>query len=267
MSIADIKRIINTLPSLPAMPNIVAAALDVIKDPESNASELGAIITNDQALTSQILKVVNSAYYGLSRPITTVQQSITMVGFNEVRSIIISSAMKPMLTTQGGKELWEHSIKVGIGAEVIAKKLGRRDFDECFALGLLHDIGKIIFELYNPKAAFEVKKLISCGANSYTAEKMLFGFDHTDVGFELAAKWKLPKVIASALKYHHRPQLSDFPTTVGIVYAANRIVKDPPKVPVLEPEVARRLDFDIPNPTKLKQEINEKSALLIKILN
>ena len=149
MSVDEIKKFLNSLRDLPTMPNVVTKALGAIKNPNSNAKDLAKIVSHDHAITVELLKIVNSPYFGLSKNVQSVGQSITLLGFNEVKSIILSCAMKPMMTTQGGKDLWEHAINTAVAAETIAKKLGRSDYDDCFAQGLMHDLGKIVFEIYN----------------------------------------------------------------------------------------------------------------------
>lgn len=267
MTVNDIKRIIQQLPELPAMPNVVAIALDVMKDPKASVKKLCDVISNDQAITTEILKVVNSAYYGLPQQITTINQATALLGFNKVRNLILSCAVKPMLMSHGGKILWEHSIKTAIGAEFIGKSLGRSDADECFVFGLLHDVGKIVFELYNKSAMQEVDRLVSFGADRSAAEKMMFGFDHSEAGDELITKWRLPKMIRACVKHHHKPHLSEFPGTVGIIYASDRIVQEPIKYPIIETEIISAIDFDLADPLVLREKILEKSEQMIKALS
>lgn len=267
MTVNDIKKIINNLPELPAMPNVVAVALDVMKDPKSSVQKLCDVISNDQAITTEILKVVNSAYYGLPQQITTINQATALLGFNKIRNLILSLAVKPMLMSTGGKILWEHSMRCAVGSEIIGKSLGRSDADESFIFGLLHDVGKVVFEIYNKAALQEVDRLVNFGADRFAAEKMMFGFDHTEAGAELVQKWNLPKIIKACVRYHHQPHLSEFPTSIGIVYAADRIIQEPLKYPVLETEIINAIDFDLPDPIVLREQIYEKSDQIIRLLS
>lgn len=266
MSINEIRKIIQNIPELPSMPHIVMIAFEVMKDPHTNAKKLGEIIEKDAGVTMEILKVVNSAYYGFTQEITAVAHAVTLLGFSELRNIILSCALKPMLTSTNSKIIWEHSIKTAVAAEIISKNLGRTDADECFSLGILHDVGKIIFDLYDRKKYEEVLKLVNYGADVFAAEKMIFGFDHCEAGEELARRWKLPHLITEAIKYHHNPHYSEYSNTIGIVYAANRIVMEPVSYPILTPEIMSKLDFDIEDPLILKDEINIKSLQLIEAL-
>lgn len=266
MTIKDVREIIQNLKDLPAMPNVVVIALEVIKNPNSSAKQLAHTIENDHAITSSILKIVNSSYFGLANQVTSIDKAITLLGFGEIKNIILSFAMKPMISTQGGKDIWEHSLKTAIASELLAKKLGRDNPDECFALGLLHDMGKLVFMLYNPAAAAEVVKMVNRGVDIFLAERMAFGFDHTIAGYELGAHWRLPKLIQQAMKYHHRPQMSEQPENIGIVYFANQLVKEPFKKPYFDIEVTSKLRMNVSNPEEIREEILEKAELLLKII-
>lgn len=266
MTIKDVREIIQNLKDLPAMPNVVVIALEIIKNPDSSAKQLANAIENDHAITTSILKIVNSSYFGLAHQVTSIDKAITLLGFSEIKTIILSFAMKPMITTQGGKNIWEHSLKAAIASEFLAKKLGKDNADECFALGLLHDMGKLVFMLYNPQAAAEVTKMVKKGVDVLLAERMAFGFDHTIAGYELGTHWRLPKLILQAMKYHHRPQVSESPENVGIVYFANQLVKDDFKKPYFDIEVTSKLHMTLTNPEELREEILEKAELLLKII-
>jgi putative nucleotidyltransferase with HDIG domain len=266
MTTANIKEIIENMPDLPTMPNVVSEALNLIRDPKSNANQLADIISKDISLTSQILKLVNSAYYGFSFQIATISKAIALLGLTKVKNLVLSVAIKPMMVTQCSKILWEHSIRCAIGSETIAKSLGSIDPDEAFVMGLLHDIGKPVLEIYNKNATNEINRLVGLGADRRAAEKMMFGFDHTDVGAELVAKWNLPLIISTVVKYHHAPQESEISSVTGIVYVSDRITQDTLKYPVLDSDIIDAIGFELPEPLVLREEIFEKSAAIINAL-
>jgi len=175
--------------------------------------------------------------------------------------------MKPMMSTQGGRDIWEHAINTAVAAETIAKKLGRSDYDECFAQGLMHDLGKIIFEVYDSKKMTESIILSRNAASTLVAEKMIFGFDHTEVGAYMGSRWGLPKQIISVMQYHHKPQQSNYKTTANIIYLANRIVQNPLKYPIIEPEIEKTLDFEITNIEGFRRQVLDRARLLLISLN
>ena len=264
MTTRDIKQIIDEMPQIPTMSTVVAEALNIIGNPKSNVNQLSETISKDISLTSQILKLVNSSYYGFPSQITTINKAMALLGLNQVKSLILSVAVKPMLMSHCGKALWEHSIRCAVGAQLIAASLGYEETDEYFVMGLLHDIGKTILEIYNKAAVVEIQKLVNIGADRLVAEKMMFGFNHPEVGEELVKKWNLPLIISSCVRYHHRPQDSDVsPSTVGIVYVSDRITQESVKYPILDPDIIDSLDFDITDPLAMREQAYEKSQLII----
>jgi len=266
MQSKDIKQIILDLPELPSMPTVVAEALNLIKDPKSNINKLSDILSKDISFTTEILKIVNSAYYGFPTQITTINKALALLGLNKVKSLIMSVALKPMLMSYGGKNLWQHSIRCAVGCEIIAKSLGTIDPDEAFTMGLLHDIGKTLLEIYNKSAINEINRLVSLGADRLAAEKMMFGFDHTEIGEELVKLWNLPLVISASIRYHHAPHQSDMPSVAGIVYVAERVCQEPLKYPILDSDILNMLDFDLPDPMQLREVIFARSNSIIMAL-
>lgn len=264
---SNLKELIDKMPNLPSMPNIVSEALNIIEDPKSNINQLAEIISKDISITTEILKMVNSAYYGFPTQITSINKAMALLGFSKVKSLILSVAIKPMMMSHCGKNLWEHSIRCAVGCELLAKSLGKEDTDEAFIMGLLHDIGKTVLEVYNKDASREISRLVGVGADRLVAEKMIFGFHHTEIGEQLVIKWKLPMVIGSSVRYHHEPQCSDNLTMVGCVYVADRVSQETLKYPILDPEITDMLDFEIPDPVTLREQIFEKSQPIISALS
>lgn len=267
MTSNDIRQIIDEMPDLPSMPTVIVEALNIIGNPKSNINQLSEIISKDLAMTTQILKMVNSAYYGFPTQITTINKAMALLGLNKVKSLVLSVAVKPMMMSYCGKNLWEHSIRCAVGCQIIAKGLGRGETDEAFVMGLLHDIGKTILEIYNKDAVSEVNKLVNIGADRLTAEKMMFGFNHTDIGQELVTRWKLPLIIGTSIKYHHRPQESPDSSIAGLVYVADRVTQEQLKYPILDSDIVDVLDFDIPDPLQLREDIILISQPIIAALS
>lgn len=266
MTGSGLQNIIDNMPNLPTMPNVVMEALNLIGNPKSNINQLSDIISKDSSITMQILKLVNSAYYGFPNQITTINRAMALLGLNKVKSLIMSVAIQPMMMSLHGKNLWEHSIRCAVGCQMLSKSLGYDQTDEAFVMGLLHDVGKTIFEIHNKGSLAEIERMTKLGVNELQAEKMIFGFDHTEVGEQLVKKWKLPIIISNCVKFHHAPQLAESSSMVGIVYVANELSQTKLKYPVLDPEIVDSLDFDISEPEKLREEIFEMSQSIINAL-
>src|SRR5574344_1298577 len=141
--------ILNSFKELPAMPNVIVHALNIMRDPDSGANDLAKVVSYDQSLCTKVLTLVNSAYYGFSQQITSIARAISLIGMNKAKNIIMTVAMRPMLTSQGDKILWAHSITTAVGCEYLAKYLKVMDVDDAFVIGFLHDLGKIVLKLQN----------------------------------------------------------------------------------------------------------------------
>jgi len=267
MSTKDIKYIIDNMIGIPSMPQVVSEALNLIENPNSNVKQLADIISKDISITTQILKLVNSAYYGFPSQITTINKAMALLGFNTIRSTILSVGLKPMLMTNSGKALWEHSIRTAVACQMLSKSLGILDPDEAFIMGLLHDIGKSVMEGSNKDAIKEITRLTSLGADVLNAEKMFFGFTHTELGRELVIKWKLPLIIGTAIRYHHNPLASENKSHSCIVYVADRISREPLKYPVLDPDIVDSFDFEIQDPLALREKVFEAANSIIIALS
>lgn len=261
------KKLILNYNDIPAMPNVMVKALSVIKDESSGLNDLADVMCYDQALTAQVLKLVNSAYYGFAQQITSINKALPLLGMEQAKNIIITFAMKPMLTSRGGKALWEHSIRAAVGCEYLAKEFSLMDPTEAFVIGFLHDIGKIVLNMKNPVIYRKVIELVHKGANILDAENMLFGTNHCDVGFLLAKKWQLPIVVINGIKYHHNPQASSMSNFAYIVYVSDRLTQDKDIAIKLDDEIMKNSNILISDPEIIRANILARASILLSSLS
>jgi putative nucleotidyltransferase with HDIG domain len=203
---------IESISDLPTLPTVASQIVSIANSPKTSATDVGELITKDQALTGKVLKLVNSSFYGFPQQIKTINHAIVILGFNKVKNIVLTASVFDL--TKGKESLridiikfWEHSLGTAIAAQVIAQKIGRGLApDDAFVGGLLHDFGKIILDQFLPKEYFEVcKHCREAKGLLKSSEKEVMGFDHTQVGSWIAEMWKLPPGLASAIRYHHIP--------------------------------------------------------------
>jgi putative nucleotidyltransferase with HDIG domain len=266
MSNSSLEKIIDDLPTLPSMPNIIFEALAIIGNPKSSIRQLSKIISKDLSITTEILKMVNSAYYGFPSQITTINQAMALLGLDNVRGVIFGAATKPMLTTYSGRTLWIHSIRCAVGCQLLSKGLGMGNPDEAFVVGLLHDVGKTVMEIYDRNRMKELTRLCNMGADQLYMEQTMFGFLHTEAGAALASKWKLPQVIIDCIRYHHNPQDADGLPLAQIVYVANCLTQEKEVFPMIDPEIAEYLEFEITNPSEMREQIFQFSETIVNAL-
>ena len=263
----SINELIDSLKEVPAMPNIIMHALNVMKDPNSSTKELAKIISYDQSLSTKVLSLVNSSYYGFPQQITSIARALTLIGMSNCKSIIFAVAMRPMLINSGDKELWKHSIKTAVGCEYMAKHLKLMDPDEAFVVGFLHDLGKIILNMKDAKTYEKVQEIVKSGSNVIEVERMFFGTDHPQMGSLLAKKWQLPILVANAIKYHHDPLLSSMPAMCTLIYVVDRLVQDWTEESTFDEEIMKNIDIKIEQPMILRENILAKAEMLLNELS
>ena len=202
--------------------------LEVVADPESSALDLGKYIASDPSLSASVLKVVNSAYYGFYRQITSIPSAIVILGFNEVRNIALAATAFHVLGKGLSEfdriQLWCHSSAAALAAEYTAGKL-RIQAEGCFVVGLLHDIGKIALDTLYPGTYLQAADRANLEQRFIReVEREAFGMDHSECGALLAQHWDLPPDIVDAIRHHHDPGLSsEEPPLASLAALANYI--------------------------------------------
>lgn len=200
----------ETSDDLPTVPDVASKVLDVLDDPDSGAEDVRAVIERDAALTARILKVSNSAMYGIPAEISSVGQAISLIGARAVRNLVMAVAMREVYGEFGELEqrLWDHGSAAGPVASALARRFGVEvDADGVFTAGLLHDIGKTALANTH-RDEFEVlcKEAFESGSDGLAAERERFGFDHAELGARIAEGWRLPPPLVEAIRRHHEPE-------------------------------------------------------------
>lgn len=203
---------LSKIGEIATLPEVTLRVIDIVEDPRSTARDLHEVIKTDPALSSKILKVVNSAFYGLPGQIASVDRAIVMLGLSAVKNISIAASMARFfkgsrLTEQfSAQDLWRHSVCVAVGSQSIATAAGfHAGLDEMFLAGLIHDLGMLAERQAFPDALAEAIRRCSAGDGSFIQlETEVIGADHQQFGEALCAKWKFPKHLRAAVGYHHQ---------------------------------------------------------------
>lgn len=224
-------RILSQVKNLPTLPGAVAQLSSLIHNDRANASDFEKIIKPDPALTTNLLKLTNSAYFGFTREITSVKQAVTLIGIKRLFEIAVSGAFSqvipPRLIGYGmeSTQFWIHSIATAVLSEKIAQKLGKKVPDLIFTAGLLHDIGKLLLNPFLIEHTEQLSKAVHQDGKCFLdAEKEVIGTNHAEVGALVAQVWNLPSSVEMAARWHHHP--SEAPSTVDkilldLVHAGN----------------------------------------------
>jgi HD-like signal output (HDOD) protein len=231
---------VKQLSHIATLPEVTLGIIELVEDPNSSAQDLNALIGRDPALSARVLKVVNSAFYGLPRQIGSINRAISLLGLNAVKNIAIAASLAKLF--RGGalcdrfdaKELWAHSIAVATASKLLAKEARKSSGDEAFLAGLMHDIG-VMVALQTDRA-----KLVKVfGDMQFDAdgnplidfrmvERAVFGADHGHFGEALCEQWKFPRSLALACGHHHDPMRAPAESRhiPWIVYIADRLATE-----------------------------------------
>ena len=204
----DIGKSLNRLPAFPATVHKVTS---LINNPDSSLSELVEVIRLDQAITTNILRMSNSAYFGLRHKVDNVYDAIMYLGRQNVfRAVMAAGISRFFQDTPGyeteARELWEHSVGTALMSQILARKIIEHEDSRLFTAALLHDIGKVILGEFVSEKYHDIKNLISLRACSFLdAEEEVLGVNHAEIGGVITKIWNFPQDIQQAIAYHHRP--------------------------------------------------------------
>ena len=224
---------ISNLPTLPAVMQKLSAA---IRNPNADAALIAGIIKDDPAMMTRIIKVVNSAAYGLPSPVQSLQQALSILGMTALNNIALSTAVFSTCSTQtqgafDRNAFWKHCICTGIAANILSERTrntvkARYPKDTLHLCGLLHDIGKILLDEYFHE---EFMEIIARAADRqiplYQAELEICGTHHAEIGAWLGRRWNLSPDIIQAIRWHHEPENADveYVELLRLCHTANHI--------------------------------------------
>ena len=200
--------IVQYITTLPQFPENIAQIEKLLNDPDSKLSTIAAHISNDVALTTDLLKLVNSAAFSLAKKCTSILEAVKLVGIRGIKNLLYSIGTMQILgiATDEQKKLWEHSYKAGFYSYNLARNFlrNRGVTEDAYVCGLLHDLGKIVFSTLYPELLEKIQKLkTERHIPDKVYEALLAGVNHPEIGAALAEKWNFPPSLTMALRYHH----------------------------------------------------------------
>ncbi len=224
------KKILRQLKDLPPMPQIVFKARNLLADPEAELRDLSSLLESDQAIATKVLKLANSAYYGLSGKVSSIRHASSLLGFKALGQLISMVGTSAVLgKTLLGYDLdsagaWRHSLITASASRIIALRRNSQLENDAFSAGLIHDVGKLVLDRHVNKRKADFERLTEGGRNSMlAAEQNILGLDHAEIGYEVCQYWNIPETISKAIQFHHQPSKSEDDELAYIVFMANSI--------------------------------------------
>lgn len=241
----ELKKIVSQMDSLPSMPTVYQELMRELESPGSAIKKVGEIIAKDVGLTAKVLKLVNSAYFGVRRQVSSPAQAVKLLGLDTVKALALSAEVFSQFENINIKgfsfdDLWEHSLFVGSLARRIAfhEKTDASIIEHSLIAGLLHDVGQMIFAMKIPG---QYQQVLETAKEEkiplYVAEDKVLGTNHADIGGYLLGLWQLPDSIVEAISFHHAPRmlsLSQFSALAAVHFSdgiANHLNAAKPKIP------------------------------------
>ena len=207
------KTILNKLDRIDELPTLPAIALEVnkmLQNYDTSIKMLSEKIEKDQAMAVKILKLVNSAFFGLRSRVSNIPNAVVLLGFNMVRNAVVSVSIIDSFNTKGVShdfdiaDFWKHSVAVAVTSKRLAEKTRLHQPDDCFIGGLLHDMGKVVLAQHFQDSFKKIlKSMENENLSFYEAEKSEISIGHAHIGGHLAKKWQLPAGLIDAIRYHH----------------------------------------------------------------
>jgi len=230
MTLPSMDEVLGQLTKLPAIPSVVQEVINSLSQDDLDSTVLTHKIGQDSALAARVLRVANSAFYGLTRQVCSIHEAIAVLGFSNVRSLVISAGLVGSFApVEGGvfdrKKFWSHSARVAALAKCLAKH-SRQDQGIAFTAGLMHGIGQLALDVCAHDAfADALQQAATSGRGLIETEQNMLGFDHAMIGAELSKRWNFPNTIVHAIRYHASPDQEPFEPVTGIVQMAWRLVE------------------------------------------
>lgn len=252
--------------NLPTLPGIVVKLTKMADDPDSTTEQMGKVLSKDHILAAKLLKLVNSAFYGFPQRISSLSSAIILLGFNVVKSLIVSASIFEMMEDQD-VELWEHSLGCAVACSVVAKRIGVEEPEEVSTAGLIHDIGKVAIKMELPQEYEMITRLMrERNMSMRQAELEVLGLGHDEAGGWLTKSWNLPKKLIEPIACHHDPRKAkDEQLSSSIIHFSDILIRGmgyghagDDKVPALSKRAWQLLNLSSEDINEVIDEVEEK---------
>ncbi|GAB3486018.1 HDOD domain-containing protein [Marinomonas epiphytica] len=206
---------------LPNVPDVVRELIQLLSNPDADYGVIAGKVARDQTISLKVLRVVNSAYFGLSRKVSSLDEATVLLGMDKLKTLVIATGFASSVSEVEGiklKDFWSDSFRVAELAKWLAERTDLVNPDEAFTAGIVHNIGRLLIHLAEPEMAMKVQDMVaSTGVSRIKAETDVFGFTSQTAGKTLMDFWKLPSVLTDAVGQHKRPFADGDPLALACV--------------------------------------------------
>lgn len=278
-----IDKVKDSIDRMPTLSPVIHKINEVMNNVRSSAQDLTDVIQLDPVLAAKVIRMVNSAYFGLPQEVKSLKQAVIILGINTIKNVALSSAFLSKVNLKGntalnGQEFWKHSLSVGVASKLIAKKLGvdQKFIEEYFIAGLIHDIGKVLINNFFPEEMNAILEASSKGDTPITdIERKVLTLTHEEIGIAIGKKWKFDNNLLYAVGRHHQPVTGGLAASFSMVVAiADTFVKTMKigfsgnyTIEPIPEEVWQALNFNEESAFDVLSSINdeiEKAVLFLK---
>jgi putative nucleotidyltransferase with HDIG domain len=250
--LSSLRTKIERTANLATVPQFVARIRGMLEDPAASAAAVGEEIEKDHVLTAKVLKLVNSGFYGFRSAITTITQSMVLLGFDVVKTLILTASVLDILEAMNKRlvGLWEHSLGTARVADAIAGRLSMPNPEELAVAGLLHDLGKVVIAQKLPIEHARIRRIVAeRGCLQFEAERVVLGVTHLEVSSWLLTKWQLPTRLIVPIAGHHALDLQgEFADRAAVVHVSDIVCRGlglgypgDSRIPALDPRALELL--------------------------
>ncbi len=245
-----IVEVLQGVGGLVTLPNVFLRINQLVEDPDSSIHDIAKAISQDPSFTLRLLRVANSPFYGFASTIDTVAKATSLIGTSQLRNLALSMSVASSFAGLPNDlvsldNFWRHSLYCALVARILARRARKCDPEAVFTAGLLHDIGTLILFNRLPEQAKQTLLLVLDQVDDlpvYLAERHIIGFDHAQVGGELAKMWGLPPLLEECITHHHQiDEAKRYPREVALIHLAN-IIAQMAEIDTLDPEDVSDID-------------------------
>jgi len=261
VAIVPMDKLVTESSKLYSLPDVYLKIKSIIADPDSQISELSDVLSTDPSLCARLLRISNSAFFGLSNKIETISRAVQIIGFKHIHNLVVATSIARAFDglssdTANIQQFWMASVERALLARILASKQAFLDAERLFVGGLLMDIGHLVMYEHMPEMMeTAIIRAEAEGRPLYAVETELLGFNAAELGAALAKHWQLPESLCNLIRYQDQPELSEDKQEAAIIYVAKKLAGTVP-----EPESVKMVFDSIPVDVKNTLDLTPQSC-------